>query len=384
MSGKVMGKARGKAGGGIGRGELFAICLCLPLGGPAFSGWPFGAGGVGALAAALLVGAVVWGGLALYIELFAGQSFGLAMEYALGRAAGRIIIFVLAMLWLILSAMGASYAVLLWQALGSVELSRALYLLLFLLTAAMFAAVGSEGLARVALLVVVPSLLLVLGNVWLTMRGADWANLLPREDGGVGSLCSGLWGGAVLFGPGAVLLTMAERVREVKKRRGTVAAAWGIAAAVILTLAAGMKIVLSVLVEEYRFPLLQVFRLAEVGDWFSRFEVIGAGLLAAILLIGAATMMSGGVDALCYLWQIQGGKRRYGVALGAAAVLWAAAVLSGRWLCDWWSILVQSRAWLVWAMLGSGVVVPWIAVGFGWAKYRKEHKTILVDCKKIE
>lgn len=374
-------RERGKAEGGIGRGELFSICLCLPLGGLVFSGWLPRCGGVGTLAAAILVGAAVWGGLALYIELFAGQSFGEAMEYALGRAMGRIVIFAYAVLWLLLAVLGAVYAVLLWQALGAAAVSRSIYLLLFLLTGAMFAAVGAEPLARVALLVAVPSLLLVLGNVWLTMRGADWGNLLPMSDSDFNSVKNGVWGGLLLFGSGAVLLPMAERIREVKRRRGTVAAAWAISAAVILALGLGMKVVLSVLVEEYHFPLLQVFRLAEVGDWFSRFEVIGAGLLVVILLMRSATLMSAAVDGLCYLWQVRERGMRYAVSAGAAVLLWAAAVICGRQCGDWWTMLTGSLSGLGWAMAAGGVAVPWGIVLCGMMNHKRERKTVIIRHK---
>lgn len=374
---KEMRKASGKADGGVGRGELFSLCLGLPLVGMAMYGEVVSGGAMfwlGALAA----GVLIWGGVSLYMELFAGQSFGVAMEYAFGRAAGRILIFAMAVLWLILAVLAAIYAVLMWQALGSVGMSRSLYLLLFLLVAAIFAAVGTEGLARVALLVIVPSLLLVLGNLWLTVRGADWGNLLPREDAGLATMLGGVCSGMFLFGAGTLLLPMSERVREVKRRRGTMAVAWSMAAAVILAVTLGMRAVLSVAVSEYRFPLLQVFRLAEVGDWFSRFEVIGAGLLVAILLIGAATMMCGGVDGLCCLWQVERGRGRYVVALGAAVALWLLAVLGERWLGDWWAMLEHSRAWMGWAMLGSGVIVPWAAVIIGGLKHRKDHRTVII------
>lgn len=368
----------GKARGGIGRGELFSLMLCLSLGGVAFSGWPYD-GIAKAWTAALAVGLFIGEGQVTYNYLFAGQSFAAALEYALGRVPGRIVLFAYVLLWLVLVLAAVAYAVLLWQALGLPSMPVWLYVLLFLLTVGAIAAAGAEPLARLSLLIVIPALLLVLGNLALTLAGADFANLLPLNDGGFAAWGQGADAGVLLFGWFSVLLPFWHRVRCVKNRRGTVLAAVLGAVLPVLLLALGMRITLSVLVGAYNFPMLQVFRLAQVGHWFSRFEVLGAALLAVILLLRAAAALTAAVIGMCELWQLKSPRGVWAASLGAALAVGAVLLILGYAFGDWRAMLLWLAHRLIYALLLGSAVMPWVINLAGWLRLRANSRTVLVD-----
>lgn len=368
-----------KSYAGIGRTELFSLAVCLPLCGLAFSGWPVGGGGIAAWAAALLCGLLIWGGLLCFVRLFAGLRLGEALGYAFGRAFGRITLFLYCLLWLALCLCDTAYAVLLWQALGLGGTPLWLYALLFLLTASVMAAGGEESLARLALPVVVPALVLVLGNLCLTLIGADMGNLLPVESVSPQALRGGVWGGLLCFGALCVLLPYFYQVNEVKRRGGTLLAAVWLAAALLLILGFGAQVVLSASLPLYRFPLLQVFRLAEVGHWFSRFEVIGAGLLVMLLLLKAAAELGASASSLRELWGIKlGGRKSLAVSLGTGVLLWLLLMYGGVWFADWWELLVWLAGVLPYALLFGAVLLPWAAIFTGWLHLRADSRTVVI------
>lgn len=370
---------QGLLNGGVGRAELFSLAVCLPLGGLVFSGWPVGYGGLKAWVAAVVCGVLVWAGLACFMRLFAGQSLGEALIYAFGNAFGRIVLFLYCLLWLALALGGAAYAALLWQALGLTGTPLWLYALLFLLTAALIAAAGEAALSRVALLVIVPSLVLLLGNLALTLIGADWGNLLPPEQAGRGALTNGLTGSMLSFGSLCILLPCFYQVKEVKNRTGTLFSALFSAALLILALAFGTRVALSASLPLYRFPLLQVFRLAEVGHWFSRFEVIGAGLLVVILLIRSAAALSAALAALQELWSFkQNGRLAFVIAAILAAGLWLLLLYAGRLFADWWAALVWLTGYLPYALLFGAVLLPWAAILAARFHLRADSRTVLI------
>lgn len=364
---KERGYQRGYRGGaksGIGRGELWAVGVGLCLVCPVLSGgavlpqaWP-------GWLAFLAVGLLMWGGQAIWVQLFAGLPFAEVMTWALGRAAGRILLFGLALLWLLPAADGAVWAVQLWQALGFAGTGW-LHALLFLLVAGLMAAAGVMALARVALLVVLPALLLVLANLALTLGGADWANLLPLADDGncwQDAARGGVWG-LVMFGGLTALLPLWDEVRAAKRRLGSLFAAMWLAAAVAVLLALGCRVVLATLLDEWPVPLVQVFRLAQVGHWFARFEVIGAGLLLSLALVRSAVALGGSLAALSYLWGVQSLRGRLLLALVLAVFLLPLSFMlqggDGLW---------------AWALLAA---VPWAVALAGWHKCRAEGLTVL-------
>lgn len=280
-------QVRGAANGGIGRGELFALSLVLCLSGSGLGGAGV-AGGVRGWLVLLLMAAGLWGGLVAYSRFVAGRRPGGAWV----RAFRRVICLLPGLAWLMLAVCGARDAAELWLLLdGAGDLPAWLCELLFLLVAGLMAAAGARALSRVAGLVVVPALLLVLGNVALTLSGADWGNVLPVEESDWGeALTGGMWAGLLSVGGLSALLPYHEKLRE-PEELGGVGLAGAIAVLLMAGLALGCRVVLSVGAGAWQYPIVQVFRLAEVGHWFSRFEVLGVGLLVALLLVRVAALL---------------------------------------------------------------------------------------------
>lgn len=365
-------QVRGQAAGGIGRGELFAVSLSLCMSGSVLSGgvavphsWPgwFVAGAVGLF---------IWAGQVLWVQLFAGMPLADVLIYACGRAAGRILLFGLGLVWLGLVLDGTIWAVQLWQALGAGG-AKWLYALLFLLEAGLMASAGSMALARVALLVVLPALLLVLANLTLTLGGADWANLLPFAGAGWQDAKRGVVFAAQTFAGVSVLPAFWENVRAPRQRCGSLLAAMLLAAVLSAVLAVGCRVVLATMAEKYALPLVQVFRLAQVGHWFGRFEIVGAGLLLALMLVRLAAALGGTLAVLGYLWRVQSLAGRLVLGLALAVVAWGLLVW-GRLRADW------PVAWddvLMWAWL-LAAAVPWVVALAGWHRCRVEGRTVLV------
>lgn len=364
-----MTKERGRASGGIGRGELLSLALCLCMDGTVLGG------GIAAEAVSPMmwllmwvVGPVAWGGLVVYTRMFAGMSLGAALEWTFGRALGRIMLFLLVVAWLVPCVAAADCAVRLWQALGQSGNDVAL-LLMFMAVCGVMAASGLEAVARVALAVVIPGLVLVLANLGLTLAGADGANLLPIaavdtdwRRVAVESVRRGL----VLFGGLMVLPGYFAQVRAPKRRAGTMLAACLIAWAVALIIVLCCRVVLSVLVVEYSLPVVQVFRLAEVGHWFSRFEVVGVSLLVGILLMRAAVALAAAVQGMLELRGLAEGWRWI-------MALLLAVVTAGLWCVRGWILQYGIFAAAAW-----GGSVPWLVAICGGMRLRREQRTVIV------
>ena len=124
----------------------------------------------------------------------------------------------------------------------------------------------------------------------------------------------------------------------------------------------------------YRFPILQVFRLAEVGHWLSRFEVIGAALLLAVLLLRAAAYFTAAAGALRYLIP-RGVKYQPWLLAGA---LWLILLGLFRLFGGAERILQIWSGVLPWAMLGGSLLVPLAALAAAVIRLKSKSRTVLV------
>jgi hypothetical protein len=329
-----------------------------------------------------------------WLKLFAGQSFAASLQYALGRKFGRISLFFYALFWLVLTEAAAVYIVDFWASLGLEGTPLGIYAAGFLLVAAAFAGTGLVALARVALLVVVPALLLVLGNLLLTVFGADLGNLLPLEavnlaDKGALADFSALAGvGALLvFGNMTALLPALYHTEAVKSRVSVLCRAALSAAFVWLASALGSLVVLGETLPLYKFPSLQVFRLAEVGHWFSRFEVIGAALLVMLGTLRAAALFSAAASALSELWgwEDSGDSGDKNATKKWLLILFLAAALLSGWLLLMrvfqGNLGMMPGIW-VWCLIGAmalfSLVLPWLVVIVGAWRLRRESRNVVV------
>lgn len=368
----------------IGRAEFFSLSLALCMGGPLLWGTlekGLGSGFWPALLAAGLAGLVWPLLLLLWGRLFAGLSFGEALCYSLGRSAGRVALFIYGGFWLALAWCAVDCGVEIWRSLGAVSAPLWLYRLSLAFAAAAFAWAGGVSLARGALLVVCPALLLALANMGLTVFGADFGNLRPGPaPGELGELALyGLVISVPAFGGLSALLPVLEQVEGAKLRwregaRGELAATIVWAAVGVVTLA-----VLGESVGLYDCTLLQVFRLAEVGHWFSRFEVIGAQLLLTLVLIRAAALLAGALDCLCQLWRW---PNRSGRSRGVLAVCLGLAVsvsLGKGFLSE---ANEADTGWLWGFTVGLGIGLPLLAVLMGALRLRRESRTVIVNHEK--
>jgi hypothetical protein len=390
--------AEGLIQGAIGRAELFSLALSLCLGGVML----FGAAEKSALhdvwlliPAAAVLGLVYPLLFRCWLELFAGQSFAASLQYALGRVFGRIVLFLYALFWLALTEVAAAYIVDFWAALGVDGTPLLLYAAIFLAVAAAFAGTGLVSLAWVALLVVVPALLLVLGNFLLTVLGADLGNLLPLQapkfgvDGEVGEfLLLAAECALLVFGNLTTLLPALYHTEAAKLRVGVLGGAMLSAALVLLAAALSLMVVLGETLPLYDFPILQAFRLAEVGHWFSRFEVIGVALLVMLGTLRAAALFSAAASSLCELWgwdmqnyadYAQNNKIKWLLILGLAALLmcgmpWSVQQFRGGFgaLSD---LLIGC---IIGGMAIFSLVLPWLVIVLAAWRLRREGRNIII------
>ncbi len=368
--------------GKIGRAEFFSLALVLCLNSLMLLGSAEKTAAqqawlliLSAMPIGLLHLLLFWG----WNRLYAGQSFGAALYYAFGQAGGKIVLFAYALFWLLLTELFTGCVVSFWASLGANNLPLWLYAALFLLAAACFAATGGTALARVALLVVVPALILTLANLWLTVWGADFGNFLPVWRSNVDSIIDyswqGLLFGILIFGSFSALLPHLVHVRAVKQRLRTLL--WTVILALLLwlILALGSQVVLGASLILYEFPILQVFRLAEFGHWFSRFEVIGAVLLVMLALLRVAAFLSAAVSGLCELWGFSNQQRGriWLVALGCWLLLMSLFCI----MPDYAGWLI-GHSWLIWLVAVFSLLLPVLALIFGVFKFKKEHQNIIV------
>ncbi len=369
--------------GKIGRAEFFSLALVLCLNSVVLLGAVEKTAGPLSwlvLVAALPAGLLCWLLFYFWLKLYAGQSFGSSLEYAFGRAAGRMVLFAYALFWLFLTELFGGCVAVFWSSLGANNLPLWFYTVLFLLVVACFAATGGTALARVALLVVVPALLLTLVNLWLTVWNADFGNLLPlqpwRTTESPAVILQGWYYGLLVFGGFSALLPIFQHTREVKQRLGTLGVALVIAFLLWLVLAMGSQVVLGASLPLYEFPILQVFRLAEFGHWFSRFEVIGAVLLVMLALLRAAALFGAAVSSLLELWEIKSQQRGciWLVSLGCWLLL-----LILYWANRFYTLPGELLLTIcVWLMGIFALLLPASAVLFGALKFKKEHRNIVV------
>ena len=227
---------------------------------------------------------------------------------------------------------------------------------------------------------VVPALLLTLVNLWLTVWNADFGNLLPlqpwRTTESPAAIWQGWYYGLLVFGGFSALLPIFQHTREVKQRLGTLGVALVIAFLLWLVLAMGSQVVLGASLPLYEFPILQVFRLAEFGHWFSRFEVIGAVLLVMLALLRAAALFGAAVSSLLELWEIKSQQRGriWLVSLGCWLLL-----LILYWANRFYTLPGELLLTIcVWLMGIFALLLPASAVLFGALKFKKEHRNIVV------
>ncbi len=371
--------------GKIGKMEFFSLALVLSLSGLMLVGAAEKAAAQQSwllVLAALPVGLLhlllfwAWG------RLYAGQSFGAALLYAFGRAGGKLALFIYALFWLLLAELFTECVVEFWASLGANNLPLWLYAGLFFLTAACFAATGGTALARTALLVVLPALLLTLANLGLTVWGADFGNLLPVW-GAQASLAEygrlGLVYGLLIFGGFSALLPHLAQVRAEKRCLGTLGVAVAGALLLWLILALGGQVVLGASLPLFDFPVLQVFRLAEFGHWFSRFEVIGAVLLVMLALLRAAALLAAATGSLSELWGIKQSRQQgkiWLVALGCGLLLIGLFIFKRVYLK--FAGAAWALVWLPGLVLIFSLLLPALALLLGALKFRREHKTIVV------
>lgn len=367
--------------GKIGKMEFFSLALALSLSSLLLLGSTEKAAAQQAwllILCALPVGLLhlllfwVWG------KLYAGQSFGAALIYAFGRAGGKMALFSYALFWLLAAELFTECVVEFWASLGANNLPLWVYAALFFLAAACFAATGGTALARTALLVVLPALLLTLANLGLTVWGADFGNLLPvwgRVWPGIEQTGLGLAYGLLVFGGFSALLPHLAQVRDVKSCMGTFGSAVAAALLLWLAFALGNQVVLGASLPLFDFPLLQVFRLAEFGHWFSRFEVIGAVLLVMLALLRASALLAAAVSSLGELWEIKQSRRQgkiWLIALGCWLLL-ISFFLFKKYYCDF-----AYLTWLPVLFLIFSLLLPALALLFGALKFKKEHQNIVV------
>ena len=375
---------KGRRAGGlirdyIGGGEFYSLALVLCTGGYIWLGTA--EKNIGSMAWLLVAAAFACSLLELltfvcWLRLFGGQSFADSLVYALGRAGGRIVLFAYVLFWLVLAWAALGYITDFWVELRPTEMPLWLYAALFLLTAAAFAVTGEAALGRVAMLVVLPALLLVLGNLLLTVFGSDPGNLLPLVYNAHLPLLS-VEAAVLVFGNLCVLLPYLEHaarpacsVRHLLSASVTAALLWA-------CLAMGSLAVLGASLALYDFPILQVFRLAEVGHWLSRFEVIGAVLLEALALIRLSALLTAALGGLRSLWGQHTLQRACLIAVGLVACL-LAAFIAGQNNAMAVRLVSGGFGGLFWLMLIFAVVLPWLVIVGGYMHKRAENRTIVV------
>lgn len=365
----------------IGGGEFYSLALVLCMGGYIWLGTAEKA--VGSMAWLLIAAALGCGMLEVltfycWLRLFGGKSFAESLEYALGRAGGRIMLFAYVVFWLVLAWAALWYITDFWVELRPTEMPLGLYAAFFLLAAVVFAVTGEVALGRVAMLVVLPSLLLVLANLLLTVFGSDPGNLLPLVYDERLPLLS-VQAAVLVFGNLCVLLPYLEHMGEPAACPRRLLSASLLVAVLWVCLAVGALAVLGASLPFYEFPVLQAFRLAEVGHWFSRFEVIGAVLLEGLALVRLAVLLTAALGGLRSLWDWRTPRRAWLLGLGLAVCLLAAFVggRGDKGLGGW--IAGQGLGGMFWLMLVFAVVAPWLVIVGGWLHKRAENRTIVVN-----
>lgn len=367
--------------GSIGRAELFSLALALMFGGVLLTGraeklwaqqscWAVILAVVGGIIFPLL--------LAAWVRLFAGQSMGQSLQFVFGRGAARLLLFILAVLWLVQLAAAVACAAFFWADLGTKSSALLLYAALFLLVAACFAAGGGVALGRVALLVVCPALVLVFANLLLTVSGADKGNLLPLILPDHTVLPDALIGGLLIFGNLTVLLPFLYHTEAVKNQTAVIgrAAVWLGLLWLIFSLCA--VAVLGASLPLYDFPLLQIFRLAEVGNWFSRFEVMGAALLLMVLLIRASVLFAAAVSVLAELWRLDKRRQIWLLVGGIAVLIWLLLTAARHYGGDLTALLWFGGHILPWLLLISAVVIPVVTILGAWLRLRFMGRTVII------
>ncbi len=361
----------------IGAYEFFAVELVMALGGALWSGGIERCLGGMAWLAALFVGLTVFVVLWIFSRfwrIFARKSWGEGWGYACGRAGGRLILFGYVVFGVCLVARELARGMALWGALRAPEVAPVMCSGLLAVTAAVYVVAGAVTLGRMALVIVVPTLLLLLANLLLTVSGGDVRNLLPLAmpvamPSGEALVLLLLGGGNLLGDMGVVLpylvyLDESAKILSVSRAVGIVAAAiWG--TVVVVT-----QVVLGASLPLYDFPVLQVFRLAEVGHWFSRFEVIGVLLLESLLLLRTALMLGAAVISARWLW------RDYWKKIGKISVFCVVAMLSSV------SLIVRGKVWeygLGVAGMIFGVLMPVACIVGTAIRKRRENRTVVVN-----
>lgn len=368
--------------GGIGRAELFSLTLALMFGGVLLTGQAEKLWAQQSWSAVILsaLGGIIFPLLlAAWVRLFAGQSLGQTLQFVFGRGTARLLLFISAVLWLVQLAAAVACAAFFWADLGAQSSELLLYAALFLLVAACFAAGGGVALGRVALLVVCPALVLVFANVLLTVSGADKGNLLPLMLPDHTVLPDALIGALLVFGNIMVLLPFLYHTEAVKNQTAVIAraAVWLGLLWLIFSLCA--VAVLGAALPLYDFPLLQIFRLAEVGNWFSRFEVMGAALLLMVLLIRASVLFAAAVSALAELWRLDKRRQIWLLVGGIAGLIWLLLATARHYGGDWAALLWFSGNILPWLLLFSAVIIPVVTILGAWLRLRFLGRTVIIQ-----
>ncbi len=297
---------------GIKERELFFICLAIVLGIQILlapmekvlgqSGWL-------AVVLSTLLGMVLMLLYGAWARLFAGKTWGQAFLETYGAAFGKILLFIYALVFFAIVVNTAWYLAYFWGSLGLTKTPQIIYIIGFMFFCVILAYGGSVVLGRLANILVFLAVAIMLINILLMLRTADFGNLQPL---GVYDYPALGWTSVssflILFGELVLVLPFFSKLEQPKKCRRTMVGAVAVAGLVILLATIRNVGVLGESVEIYTFPLMQVLRLAEIGSSFNRIEVFGALIILTIGAIRLGTAFLATTDTLREMWQLPTAK----------------------------------------------------------------------------
>lgn len=368
-----------KSSGKIDQLQIFTITLALTLGTALISKGEFtlekswlAIALAGTLAAIYTILLRIW---QIY---FAQMTLYQIFEYTFGRAICRLLIFAYGTAFLALTFRCLWEMVYFWHNLGMEQTSLLIFAAVLAICLVAFGESGAVAVCRLSILVVIPSIIMLIFNLLLSLGSGDMENLLPISyqfivsDQNLSQFALAVIADfATIFAGIFVVLPYFFLVENGKKSSKTIFFAVIVATAVYLMFTLGQKIVLGDSLELYDYPILQVFRLTEIGNSFSRFEVLGSSLLIFLASIYLAVTFVAAKICFSQLWNV---KKSWHLTSAMAMSIFATFALSTE---KYYQIIYLIFDYFSYLMLTTSLIIPAVTLYFARRKFIKVHKNII-------
>lgn len=315
---------------------------------------------VAALPVALLLG--------LLLRRHPGQGFGQVSCQVLGPLPGRALAAVLGLFSLGLAALCLRDVVEVIPVTILPSTPPLALALPFVLVAAYGAYCGAEVLARLSVLFMTATAVVVLLTLATLTRLAHPYRLLPLWDHTPLQLFAAVWPSSGWFAESWTFLSLAALVEQPRfAGRGLAVGALLATVHLMFFTALATAVFGHQLVADFTFPVYSLFQQITLGEFVERLDVILISIWLLGMIVKTAVHLWLAASAAASALRLAG-ERSPLIVLGAAAVVWMSLIPNLPWLFTFSTVLWTPLS------LSLGLGVPFLLLAASWVRARRRRQ----------